>query len=349
MLIIISHDVSSMIVGRVLTGVHVGSCMSLSMGYMGEICNKKQLKFYGALIICPSMLAIVFIYILANYFSYKWLAVFGLGGTLLQAVMLLFSPQSPAWLVYMGLNREAKEMMVKIHGEDIDVEEEVRSIELKLTLSAQKTTYSNVSGFFKWRTLHPLFIACGLQAFKGCSGQPVYYSYAASLFSNTIFNPNISALPYPILLCVGSLISVLLANRVSRKRILLGTTFMQTIANFSFFLYFILSSHFTDCAADTARTTPCVLLSLWPILSLCLYGLFYNIGWGTISWTVYADIFEPDYKEISAGLTTLFYALVLTSIVFVYPNFTAWLGDWPFFLLLTIECVVGLVFEYFVF
>ena len=213
MLIIISHDVSSMIVGRVLTGVHVGSCMGLSMGYMGEICNEKQHKFYGALILFPSALALVFLYVLANYFSYEWLAVFGMGGILLQALLLLFSPQSPVWLVYMGLNRQAKEMMVKIHGDDIDVEEEVRSITLKLTLSAQKTTYSNVSGFFKWRTLRPILIACTLQAFKGCSGQPVYYSYAASLFSDTTFNPDISALPYPILLCVDSLISVLLANR----------------------------------------------------------------------------------------------------------------------------------------
>ena len=349
MLIIISYDVPSMLVGRVLTGVHVGSCMGLSMGYMGEICNKNQLKFYGALILFPSSVALVVLYILADYFTYRWLAVFGMGGIVLQAILLLFSPQSPTWLVYMGLNREAKDTMVRIHGEEFDTEEEVKSIMLKLTLSSQKTTYSNVSGFFKWRTLRPIIIVCTLQGFKGCSGQPVYYSYAASLFSNTAFNPNISSLPYPILLSAGCLVSVLLANRVSKKNILLSTTFMQAIANFSFFIYYILSSYTTDCAGDSATTAACVLFSLWPILNLSLYSFFYSIGWGTISWTLYANIFEPDYKEVSAGLVTLFYALVLTSIVFVFPNFTGWLGDWPFFLLLTVECVAGLVFEYFVF
>ena len=197
MLIIISHDVSSMIVGRVLTGVHVGSCMGLSMSYMEEICNEKQHKFYGALILFPTAVALVFLYVLADYFSYRWLAVFGIGGIVIQATLLLLSPQSPAWLVYMGLNREAKEVMVKIHGKEFDAEQEVKNITLKLTLSAQKTTYSNLSGFFKWRTLRPIIIACTLQGFKGCSGQPVYYSYAASLFSNTAFSPDISALPYP--------------------------------------------------------------------------------------------------------------------------------------------------------
>ena len=124
---------------------------------------------------------------------------------------------------------------------------------------------------------------------------------------------------------------------------------MQALANFSFFLYFILSSRITGCVAASATTAPCFMLSLWPIINLSFYSLFYNIGWGTIAWTVYADIFEPDYKEVSAGLVTLFYALVLTGIVFVFPNFTGWLGDWPFFLLLTVECVVALVFEYFAF
>ena len=349
MLIIISHDVSSMIVGRILTGIHVGSCLGLSMSYMGDICNEKQHKFYGALILFPSAVALVLLYILADYFSYKWLAVFGMAGIVLQATSLLLSPQSPAWLVYMGLNRQAKEVMLQIHGEGFDVEEETKRITLNLTLSAQKTTCSNVSGFFKWRTLRPIIIACTLQGFKGCSGQPVYYSYAASLFSNTAFNPNISALPFPILMSIGSIMSAILANRVSRKRILLGTTFMQAIANFSFFLYFLLSSHITSCTGDSVTTVPCILLSLWPILSLSLYSLFYTTGWGTIAWTVYADIFEPDYKEVSAGFVTLFYALLLTSVVFVFPNFTGWLGNWPFFLLLTVECLAGLVFEYSVF
>ena len=148
MLIIISHDVPSMLVGRVLTGIHVGSCMGLSMSYMGE-CNEKQHKFYGALIMFPYSLALVLLYILADYCSYRWLAVFGMAGIVIQAILLLLSPQSPAWLVYMGLNRKAKDMMNPIHGEEFDAEEEVKSIKLKLTLSAEKTTFSNASGFFK--------------------------------------------------------------------------------------------------------------------------------------------------------------------------------------------------------
>ena len=193
MLIIISHDVPSMLVGRVLTGVHVGSCMGISMSYMGEICNEKQHKFYGALIMFPYSLALVLLYILADYCSYIWLAVFGMAGIVIQAILQLLSPQSPSCLVYIGLNRQAKGMMNRIHGEEFDAEAEVKSIKLKLTPSAEKTTFSNVSGFFKWRTLRPIIIVCSLQGFKWCSVQPVYYSYAASLLSNTSFKPNISS------------------------------------------------------------------------------------------------------------------------------------------------------------
>ncbi|KAI6647021.1 hypothetical protein LOD99_8945 [Oopsacas minuta] len=346
-LIIISNDIYSMILGRVLTGVHIGACMGLSMSYMVEVCNEKQQRFYGALILLPSAVALVFLYLLANYFSYRWLGVFGLIGIVLQAVLLMFSPQSPTWLLYMGFNLSAKETMIWIHGEDFDVEGEVKRIEQQISKSNEQNSYLSLSGFCRWKTIRPILIACSLQGFKGFSGQPVYYSYAASLFSRTSFNPDISALPYPILLSVGTLISVLLASHVSRKKILLVTTFMQAIANFTFFLYFMLSTHITVCTGS--GSIPCVLLSIWPILSLCLYSLFYTIGWGTIAWTVYADIFDPNYKEVSAGIVTLFYALVMTCIVFIFPNFIASFGEWPFFLLLTLECVAGLCFEYFIF
>ena len=122
--------------------------MGLSMSYMGEICNEKQHKFYGALIMFPYSLALVLLYILADYCSYRWL-VFGMAGIVIQAILQLLSPQSPSCLVYIGLNRKAKDMMNPIHGEEFDAEEEVKSIKLKLTLSAEKTIFSNASGFFK--------------------------------------------------------------------------------------------------------------------------------------------------------------------------------------------------------
>ena len=347
-LIIVANDIYSMIVGRVFTGLHVGTCMGLSMIYISEIFDEKQLKVSAAFILFPSSIALIFLYLFAIVLSFRWLSVVVMVAILFQAVLLHFCPQSPTWLVYVGLDSKARETLLAIHGEAFDAEREVDRIKSKLNVFNTQSTVSSIRGLFRWKTLRPILIVCTLQAFKGCSGQPIYYSYAASLFSKTQINSNVSALPYPILLSVGSLISVLLANRVSRKKLLIGTTVMQAVANFSFFLYFLLDGLIGECS-DTSTGISCVMLSIWPMLSISVYSLFYNAGWGTIAWTAYTDSFDPNYKEISAGIVTLFYAVILMSIVLIFPNFIEMFGHWPFFLLLSIECLVALVFIYLVY
>ena len=347
-LIIVANDIYSMIAGRLLTGLHVGSCMGLSMIYIAEVSNEKQLKFYAALVLAPSAVVLIFMYLLAVVLSFRWLGVIALAITLLQAILLLFCPQSPTWLVYVGLDSRAKETLLTIHGEEFDAVAEIDKIKSNFIVSNSQTTMSSIRGLFRWKILRPMLIVFTLQTFKGCSGQPIYYSYAASLFSKSSINPNISALPYPILLSAGCFISILLANRVSRKKLLISTAAMQAVANFSFFLYFLLSEHIGECS-DTSTSISCILISLWPMLSISVYSLFYNAGWGTIAWTVYTDSFDPNYKEVSAGLVTLSYALILTSLVFIFPNFIELFGDWPFFLLLSVECLGGIVFVFFIY
>ena len=348
LLIIVANDVYSMIAGRLLTGLHVGTCMGLSMIFIGEISNEEQVKVYAALVITPSAVALIFLYLFSVFLSFRWLGVVAMAAVLLQAVLLMLCPQSPTWLVYVGLDSRARDTLLAIHGETFDAEGEIDRIKTNLRVSNAQSVIASIRDLLRWKTLRPILIVCALQAFKGCSGQPIYYSYAASLFSKTPINPDIAALPYPILLSVGCLISVLLAKRVTRKKLLISTTAMQAVANFSFFLYFSLDGYFGDCA-DMSTSISCVMLSIWPMLSISVYSLFYNVGWGTIAWTVYTDSFDPNYKEISAGLVTLSYAVLLTGLVFVFPSFIEMFGDWPFFLLLSIECLVGIVFIYFVF
>ena len=348
LLIIVANDVYSMIAGRLLTGLHVGTCMGLSMIYLGEISNEKQLKVYAAFLLLPASVVLIFLYLFAVVLSFRWLGVVAMAAVLLQAVLLMLCPQSPTWLVYVGLDSRARDTLLAIHGETFDAEGEIDRIKSNLRVSNAQSVIASIRDLLRWKTLRPILIVCALQAFKGCSGQPIYYSYAASLFSKTPINPDIAALPYPILLSVGCLISVLLAKRVTRKKLLISTTAMQAVANFSFFLYFSLDGYFGDCA-DMSTSISCVMLSIWPMLSISVYSLFYTMGWGTISWTIYADCFEPNHKEISAGVVTLSYTVIQTTVIFIYPNVIELFGEWIIFFLMALECLAAACFEYFAF
>ena len=317
LLIVVGNDIYSMIAGRILTGIHVGTCLGLSMLYLSEISNQNQLKLYSTFLLLPANILLIFLYLFAIVLSFRWLAVIAMGAVLLQAVLLLFCPQSPTWLVYVGLDTGAHESLLTIHGNTFEAETEICRIKSELSVAGRESTVRWIRGLFQWKTIRPILVVCALQAFKGCSGQAIYYSYAVSLFSKNLINPNMAVLPNPILLSVGCFISVLLSKRVSLKKLLMSSTAMQAVANLSFFLYFLLNDGNDECSRNFADIS-CVILSLWPIINISVYSLFYTVGWGTISWTIYADSFDPNYKEISAGIVTLCYTLVQAAVVFVF-------------------------------
>ena len=347
-LIILGHDIYSMIIGRFLTGIQIGAFNTLATIYMSEISSEKDRKFLTAIILLPSSLSLFLTYLLGNYISFRWLGIYALSVLFIQTILLIFCPQSPNWLILVGYEKRAKKNLKLINGCDFDVDKEIEKIQNDVASPTQQPKTNPFSGIMQWPILKPILIACGLQFFKGFSGQAMFYSYAASLFSRTGLNSNISSLPYPILMTLGHLISALLAKRVSRKKLLISTTVMQGVANLSFFLYFLITRHTQHCSQPFS-SIDCSLLSLWPVLSLSTYSLFYAIGWGTISWSMFADSFDPKYKEVSAGIVTFWYTIIVTIIVLVFPNFVSLFGEWLFFLLLTIECFLAIFFEYFFF
>ena len=344
-LIILGHDIYSMIIGRFLTGIQIGACVTLTTIFMDEISSKENRNFDTAVILTSSGFCIFLTYLIGSFLSYRWLGICVLMVLVTQTILLILCPSSPNWLIHAGYVREARKTLLHINGDNFDANKEIEKIQSVFITSSQRPRNSCLSDVTQWDILKPILIACGLQFFKGFSGQPMFYSYAASLFSRTGLNSNISSLPYPILMTVGTVISALLAKRVSRKKLLISTTVMQGVANLSFFLYFLITRHTQHCSQPFS-SIDCSLLSLWPVLNLSTYSFFYAIGWGTISWSMFADSFDPNYKEVSAGIVTFWYTIIVTIIVLVFPNFVSLFGDWPFFLLLTIECFLALCFEY---
>ena len=344
-LIILSHDVYSMIIGRILSSSQVGICMTIANIHMSEICVEENRKFLSALVVAQAKWGLCLIYFLGIFLNAQWLAVVALISVFSYTILLLWTPQSPNWLLRQGYERKARSTLIEINGVDFDVNTEID--ELKLELNTDNSSGNNGISQLRqrWNTFRPILIASTLQTFMGFGGQGVFFSYAASLFSKTGFNPRVSALPYTISLALGSSMSALLAKRMKRKYLLILATAIQALSNLSIAIFFLTTEH-VNAHHSTSST---ILLSVWQILNTATFGFSYSLGWGTIAWSMYSDSFDPKYKQISAGIVNLWYTLVLGVIIAVYPNFIIIFGEFIFFLLLTIDCILGLVFEYFFF
>ena len=329
-----------MIFGRFLTGTQIGGTLTLNTIYMSEISSAKNRKVYTALIIFASDFFMFLIYFFGSFLSFRWLATIALENTNIQSIMLICCPQSPIWLLSLGCKERARKILISLNGKDFDADQKME----RMHDLAQSSKENPIFGMFQWVILKPILVACALQFFKGFSGQPILYSYSASLLIGTGLNVHLFTLPYPIFMTIGVISSALLTKLVSRKKILICTTAMQGLVNFSFFLYFLITRSIKHCP-DPFSSIECALLSLWPVFNLFTYSLNYGLGWGTIAWSMFADTFNPKYKQVSAGLVTFWYTIVVTTGVFIFPNFVTYFGFWPIFLLFAINCLAAIFFE----
>ena len=343
-LIILSHDVYSMIIGRLLSSSQVGICMTVANIHMSEICVEENRKFLSALVVAQAKWGLCLIYFLGIFLNAQWLAVVALISVFSYTILLLWTPQSPNWLLRQGYERKARSTLIEINGVDFDVNTEIDELKLELNTdnSSGNDRISQLRQILRWNTFRPILIASTLQTFKAFSGQGVFFSYAASLFSKTGFDPRVSALPYTISLALGSFMSALLAKRMKRKYLLILATAIQALSNLSIAIFFLTTEH-VNAHHSTSWT---ILLSVWQISNSVTFGFSYSLGWGTIAWSMYSDSFDPNYKQISAGIVTFWYTLVLSAMIAVYPNFIFAISEFVFFLLLTINCILGLIFEY---
>ena len=338
-LIIIGHDIYSMIFGRFLTGIQIGGTLTLTI-YMSEISDAKNKKFYPSLIIFSSDCFLFLTYLIGNFLSFRWLAVTALLTVFIQTVLLICCLQSPVWLIRIGCMERAQTNLITLNGNDFDVNKEIELLQHDFT----QNTKISVLGIFRWSVLKPILVACALQFFKGLSGQSIFLFYSSSLFTRTGLDPNLSTLPYPLLIAVGVILSAMLTKMFSRKKMLISTTAMQGVANFSFFLYYFITRSIEHCS-DPFSSFQCFFLSFWPIFNMSVYSFTFGIGWGTISWSMFADSFDPKYKEISAGIVTFWFTLVSTITLLIFPNFVITFGFWPIFIIFTINCFVATCFE----
>lgn len=254
-------------------------------------------------------------------------------------------PYSPVWLISKGYTHKARATLYYLHGDTFDVESEIQEILKKKEenmITKQKRRYLSV---FSWQVVRPIIICSVFMLLKELSGYEAITAYAAPIYQETIsINPKIAAIFYPALVTLGSFISILLTNRVNRKGLLYFTNIMQGISLMSMSLFIFIDGVWLNC--ETSNHIYCKLVLVWPILSISGYGFFYTLGWGTISWALYIELFEENHKEISAAIVSSVVCIAGFLITTLFPYMVQLTNAAVTFLVLAGICFIGAVYEY---
>lgn len=326
-----SRSVVSMVVGRFIVGLGIGVGSGVVPMYIAELApaayRGRLTTLYTGCITFGQLVAYAVGWWTSSVFSegIGWRVGVGLGAfpALVQAVGLLWQPESPRWLVMQGRTKEAREVLRRVlsDGSDDDaiverlVDFRIREISSAVTMAHSLPRKGSVllAKFMDlWHDKQgykALLVVCMLQGLQQFCGFNSVMYFSATIFAMIGFeNPTATSMLVAGTNLMFTFVAFGLIDRVGRRRILLasipGMVLGLLLSAFAFAHMDISLHRMTgDTGTNMLRRTPppyAVLI----LLSLTLYVASYALGIGTVPWTAQSEIFKMEHRGLGNGIAT---------------------------------------------
>lgn len=258
--------------------------------------------------------------------------------------ILVFLPETPRWLVKAGKTEQARAVLRKVYGKGLSsvVESVIRDIDREITEEEEATSkrrnhIAPTKDEWPWLTLlqdgsaelfgvggnrRALTIACLLQGLQQLCGFVRESSLAFGIgtdrnqnslmyFSATIFalvgfsSPTLASLSIAVTNFGVTIVSLVLIDRVGRRRILLYSIPIMVIG----LILCAVAFYFLDVTANQGEVvgiTTAGRHSFWAmsiLITMVLYVSGYAIGLGSVPW-MQSELFPLSIRSLGSGLAT---------------------------------------------
>ncbi|KAF8199532.1 sugar transporter [Pholiota molesta] len=303
-----ASNVATLIVGRIVAGIAIGILSMTVPLYNTEVAPPKIRGFLVGL--NQQMLGIGFI--VANWVGYgtqfiksdtSWRLPLGL--QILPAGLLLvgiqFLPNSPRWLLEVGRDDEALEVVHKLHGGD-KVSADKEYTEMYDAIKAEVSIRSRrISDLWATRAMtHRTFVAIGVQVFCQFTGINVINYYGPAIYNSLGIVGGKALLVQGIYGAVGPITNfffiVFILDRVGRKKPLMfgAASFVVTFS----ILAAILAN---DPVGDPNSSATAQRAG---IAMIFLTSVFFSLSFGPVSWVLASEVFPTSTRAIGTSAAT---------------------------------------------
>ena len=310
----LANDVNSFMIFRFLGGLGIGASSVVAPIYISEIAPAKH---RGKLVISFQLnivLGILIAYV-SNYFisglgenDWRWmLGIVGLP-SLLFSILILFTPESPTFLLLHRNDQEgAKKVLDLVDPDPMGTINRILSNQAKITTIERIFT----SKYFK-----PLLLAFLFSFFNQLSGINAVLYYAPRIFEKAHLDKS-SALLQSAGIGVANLIFTLLGwyliDRVGRK-VLMYIGSIGYIASLSLIAYSFYS--------DSFEFVPMYIFA---------FIAAHAIGQGSVIWVFISEIFPNSVRASGMAWGSLTHWILAALITNFFPIFTNILGETAIF------------------
>jgi sugar porter (SP) family MFS transporter len=327
-------NVATLLVGRIVAGLAIGVLSMTVPLYNTEIAPPKIRGFLVGL--NQQMIGVGFI--VANWVGYgsqfinsdaSWR--FPLGLQMLPAFLLLvginFLPYSPRWLLEVGRDDEAREVVLKLHGDDrASAEKEYKQMYDSIKSEAKSRRLSDL-----WATramTHRTLVAVGVQVFCQLTGINVINYYGPSIYNSLGIVGGRALLVQGIYGAIGPVANlffiIFVLDRVGRKKPLMFGAGTLVVT------YTILAAILATNPLDASNVNAAAQRA--GIAMIFLTSIFFSVSFGPVSWVLASEVFPTNTRSIGTSVATCSNWAFNTLLSQVAPLGLAKVG-WKFYLL----------------
>jgi SP family xylose:H+ symportor-like MFS transporter len=308
---ILPESITLMVFFRLLGGVAIGMASMNAPMYIAEIApaakRGKLVTYYQMAVVIGFFVVFLVTYSIGDKFSesenleFGWKYMFWseLVPALLFFLLLFKVPRSPRWLMIKGKEEEAKNILTRIHGEELANQE---FVEIKESIQKEGT---EVKASIFSKSLFPVIIIGTvlsiLQQFTGINA--VLY-YGADIFEQALGFGQEDILLQQILLATVNLLFTFIAmytvDKLGRKPLLIigGFGMLAGFLIMGFTLYFSDYSQLNSAGLPTISSTEGII----SLIGILLFIASFAMSMGPIVWVLLSEIFPNKIRSAAMSV-----------------------------------------------
>ncbi len=349
------------IIFRIIGGIAVGAASVMSPAYISEISpahlRGRLTSIQQVAIITGLFLAFISNYLIANaagsalgelwfeFTAWRWMFWIELFPAVLFFVTLLFIPESPRFFVLSGKHDRAKEVLIKLFGDEADQ----KLSEIEANIHGEKPKLMDLIDTVRKKVKPIVWVGIGLATFQQLVGINVVFYYGAVLWQAVGFSES-DALLINIIsggVSIGAVaVSMMVIDKIGRKPLLWFGSIGMAVTLGTVAVAFFSGELNADGNLILSGTMGVVAL-----IAANAYVAFFNGTWGPVMWVMLGEMFPNRLRGSGlavSGLSqwganfiiTMTFPILLTSI-----GLTGAYGIYTFFAVISIFFVLKFVPE----
>jgi SP family sugar:H+ symporter-like MFS transporter len=257
--------------------------------------------------------------VVAGLEAWQWMLGVMVLPAVLYGLLTFVIPESPRYLISAGRTADARGVLARVEGTDVDLDARVAQIEESMRSEHRPTLRDLFSGRFG--LLPIVWIGIGLSVFQQLVGINVIFYYSASLWQSVGIDPAGSffySFTTSIINIVGTVIAVLLVDRVGRKPLaLVGSVGMAVSLGLAAWAFSYKSGTGEDITLPNLQGTVA-------LAAAHSFVLFFALSWGVVVWVLLGEMFPSRIRAAALGVAASAQWLANWLITVSFPSLSEW-------------------------